>query len=231
MPKPMLRNADFSQRASLAKLRARVIEQTRREPALTRSQLLLRQSVVMGMAVLSSLLLFGWLGGVRSGPRPLALVLQTAFGSAALALGSAIIAFGRGRSMLGRPRSWLLALIVLTPIALFSCRVLLSVRFPLMMAEWHGRPGLRCFAMSGALALAPLFGVLWLRRGTDPVHPRSTAAALAATVGAGSWVLVDLWCPVGFVPHLLLGHVLPLLLLIALGATLGARLVSFKPRR
>jgi hypothetical protein len=41
-------------------------------------------------------------------------------------------------------------------------------------------------------------------------------------------VLVDLWCPVGYVPHLLLGHVLPLLLLMTLSAVLGSRVIALQ---
>jgi len=70
-----------------------------------------------------------------------------------------------------------------------------------------------------------------LRRGSDPLHPVLTAAAFGAAVGAGAWVLVDLWCPVGYVPHVLLGHVLPLLLLIGLSALLGSRVVAMGKRR
>jgi hypothetical protein len=34
--------------------------------------------------------------------------------------------------------------------------------------------------------------VLWVRRGSDPVHPRLTAAGMATAASAGAWVLVDL---------------------------------------
>jgi hypothetical protein len=128
--------------------------------------------------------------------------------------------------MLGRPRSWLLMQVLLTPVSLFGWRVLISARYPQMMVEWIERPGLRCFTLSVFLALAPLLGLLWWRQGSDPVHPRLTAAAVAAAVGAGAWVLVDLWCPVGYVPHLLIGHVFPVVLLIVLGALLGSRVIG-----
>jgi hypothetical protein len=176
--------------------------------------------------MLVPLLVFVAWGGIRVGPRPDRLVLQTALGSAVLAAGFAIVGIGRGRSMLGRPRSWLLAQVLLTPVLLLGWRVLISARYSNMMVQWGERPGLRCFTLSTILALAPLLGLLWLRRGSDPVHPRLTAAAFGAAVGAGVWVLVDLWCPVGYVPHLLLGHVLPLLFLIALSALLGSRVIA-----
>lgn len=128
--------------------------------------------------------------------------------------------------MLGRPRSWLVGQVLLIPALLLGWRALLSARYPRMMLEWQERPGLRCFTLSMLLAWAPLLGLLWLRRGSDPLHPRLTGAAFAAATGAGAWVLVDLWCPVGYVPHLLLGHVLPLVLLILLGALVGGQVIA-----
>jgi hypothetical protein len=226
MPKPKSSTSDVSTGATSAQLRAQVIELTAREPSPTRDQLRLKQSIVLSIVMLVPLVVFVAWGGIRVAPRPDQLVLQTALGSALLAAGIAIVGIGRGRSMLGRPRSWLLAQVLLTPLLLLGWRVLISARYPSMMVQWVERPGLRCFTLSTILALAPLLGVLWLRRSSDPVRPRLTAAAIGAAVGAGAWVLVDLWCPVGYVPHLLLGHVLPLLVLIALSSLLGSRVIA-----
>jgi hypothetical protein len=226
MPKVKPSTSDVSPGLTAAELRAQVIERSAREPSPTRAQLGLEQRVVLSIAMLVPLLLFVAWGGIRVGPRPDRLVLLTALGSAVLATGFAIVGLGRSRSMLGRPRSWLVAQVLLTPVLLLGWRVLISARYPNMMTEWVERPGLRCFTLSTLLSLAPLLGVLWLRRGSDPLHPRLTAAAFGAAVGAGVWVLVDLWCPVSYVPHLLLGHVLPLLLLIALSALLGSRVIA-----
>jgi len=209
-----------------AELRARVLALTVREPSPTRAQLSRQRLVLMSVVMLVPVLVFIAWGGIRIGPRPEGLVLQTALGSALLATVLGIVGVGRGRSMLGRPRSWLLTQVLLTPVLLLGWRILTSSRYPNMMTEWVGRPGLRCFLLTMLLAPAPLLAVLWLRRGSDPVHPRLTAAACGAAVGGGAWVLVDLWCPVAYVPHLLLGHVLPLLLLIAVSAWLGQRMVA-----
>jgi len=214
-----------------ALLRAQVIDRSTREPSPTRGQLALRHRIVLGIALIVPLLSFIVLGGIRVGPRPDELVLQTALGSALLAALVAVVGVGRGRSMLGRPRSWLLTQVLLTPVSLFGWRVLVSVRYPQMMVEWVERPGFRCFTLSVLLASMPLLGLIWRRRGSDPVHPRLTAAAVGAAVGAGTWVLVDLWCPVGYVPHLLLGHVLPLLLLIFLSALIGGRVIAVGKQR
>ncbi|HEY0463740.1 MAG TPA: NrsF family protein [Polyangiaceae bacterium] len=226
MSKPKPPSSEVSMALAEAQLRAQVIELSTREPSPTRSQLALQQRVVLSIAMLVPLLVFIAWGGMRVGPRPDRLVLQTALGSALLVFGLAIIGIGRGRSMLGRPRSWLLTQVLLTPVLLFGWRVLSSACYPNMMIQWADRPGLRCFTLSVILAFAPLLGLLWLRRGSDPLHPRLTAAAVGAAVGAGAWVLVDLWCPVGYVPHVLLGHVLPLLILIALSALLGRRIIA-----
>jgi hypothetical protein len=217
-----------SESARLARLRARVIEQARQEPALTRAQVSLQNCVVMVAALLIPLLIFGALGGARVGPRPDRLVLQTVVSAAILAIVAAVVGVGRGRSMLGRPRSWLLSLVIFTPLALFASRVLAGAQYPNMLAEWHGRPGLRCFLLSCVFSLAPLLGALWVRRGSEPAHPRLTAAAVATAAGAGAWLLVDLWCPVGFVPHVLLGHVMPLLLVVTLSAALGSRILRLR---
>jgi hypothetical protein len=226
MPKSKGSSSDARTGLTSAQLRAQVLEQSLREPSPTRARLRLQQGGVLAFAILVPLLVFVAWGGIRVGPRPSGLVLQTALGSAVLAAGFAVVGLGRGRSMLGRPRSWLLAQVLLTPLLLLGWRVLFSARYPNMMTQWLDRPGLRCFTLSMILALAPVLALLWVRRGSDPMHPRLTGAVIGAVAGAFAWVLVDLWCPVGYVPHLLLGHVFPLLLLIALSALMGGRIVA-----
>lgn len=217
-PEPELANGPAS-----AQLRARVLQQARHEPAPTRAQLLMRNAPLAALLTLAPLAIFLSMGGVRAAPRPAALVLETALGSGLLALLAAVSGFRRGRSMLGRPRVWLVSVVVFTPLSLLTWRILTSSRYPDMMRAWAERPGLRCFLLSCAMSLAPLLGVLWMRRRTTPANPRLTAASYAAAVGAAVWVLVDLWCPVGYVPHLLLGHVLPMALLMSLSAAIARR--------
>lgn len=217
-PEPELANG-----ASMARLRAQVLQQARQEPAPTRTQLFVGQALLAALVTFTPVAIFLAMGGVRAAPRPLALVLETALGSTLLALIAAAVGFGRGRSMLGRPRVWLVSIVVLTPLALLAWRILTSAQYPDMMHAWAARPGLRCFLLSCAMSVVPLLGVLWMRRHTTPANPRLTAAGYAAAVGAAVWVLVDLWCPVGYVPHLLLGHVLPMTLLMSLSASVGKR--------
>lgn len=210
--------------AGLAQLRAQVLQQACTDAAPTRKQLQVRHAILGAWLALTPLAIFLGMGGVRAAPRPFALVLETTLGSVLLALIAAAAGFSRGRSMLGRPRAWLAAVVLLTPLSLLAWRVLTSARYPDMMRAWSARPGLRCFLLSCAMSAVPLLGVLWMRRRTTPANPRLTAASYAAAVGAAVWVLVDLWCPVGYVPHLLLGHVLPMALLMSLSAGLGKRI-------
>ena len=52
-----------------------------------------------------------------------------------------------------------------------------------------------------------------------------------AGAGLGSALLVDLWCPVSYVPHLLLGHVLPIVILSVAGGLIGGRVLGIFRRR
>jgi hypothetical protein len=45
-----------------------------------------------------------------------------------------------------------------------------------------------------------------------------------------AWLLVDLWCPVAYFPHLVLGHVLPIIVLALLGAWIGDRWIAMTRR-
>ena len=94
-----------------------------------------------------------------------------------------------------------------------------------MMARWPGRPGFRCLGLSLGMAAPLLAAFLVMRRRSDPVHPGIAGAVLGVTAGVAAGTLVDLWCPVAHVPHVLLGHILPLVLLACLGAWIGRRLL------
>jgi hypothetical protein len=181
--------------------------------------------------LLSSLVVFVAWGGFRTAARPGRLVLETALGSAVVAATAAAVTLRRGRSMLGRPRAHLLAVAFFTPAVLFAWKVFASARYPGALAEWPDRPGLRCLLLGCLLSIGPLLALLWIRRGSEPANPRQNAAALGASAAAGAWVLVDTWCPVAYVPHLLLGHVLPVIACVAAAVALGSRWLAPRYRR
>ena len=210
-----------------ADLRARVLAATSREPAPTRGELRLRNAALLLSGIVVPALVFFAYGGVRATNRPGGLIAETAGGAALVALTALIVAVSRGRSMLGRAGVWLLALAVATPVALFAWKVLVSSQFPGAMAQWPGRIGFRCLRLSCLMMAWPLVAFVMTRRGSDPTHPVLTGAAVGAAIGASTWVFVDLWCPVAYVPHLLLGHVLP----CVLSTTIRRPLRQVLPRR
>ena len=79
-----------------------------------------------------------------------------------------------------------------------------------MTVPWPGRPGFRCLGLSLAMAAPLLVAFVVIRRRSDPVHPGIAGAALGITAGVAAGTLVDLWCPIAYLPHVLLGHILPL---------------------
>lgn len=131
--------------------------------------------------------------------------------------------------MLGRSRRSLLYGSALIPIGLLAWKVLWSLAFEYPMVAWPERPGLRCLSLSLLIAIGPLLAFLAVRR-TAPVRPALNGAAMGVAAGSCAWVVVDLWCPVASVPHLLLGHVLPLCILAVIGALLGNALLSIRSR-
>lgn len=148
------------------------------------------------------------------------LVAATAGGALAIAAAALWLALGRGGSMQGRPWRWLLRGAVLVPILLLLWKLSCSLAFADPMLRWPDRPGLRCLTLSVLVALGPLCSFVAMRR--HAILDRAiNGAAMGIAAGAGAWVLVDLWCPVAYLPHLLLGHVVPLLVLAAAGALLA----------
>jgi hypothetical protein len=93
-----------------------------------------------------------------------------------------------------------------------------SSRYAGMMAPWPTRPGYRCLLLILFLAMSPLLAIVFLRRHGDPINPSAHGAALGVAFGMCAAVLGDLWCPVAHVPHLLVGHILPVVLLGIAGA-------------
>jgi hypothetical protein len=205
--------------------RARVLAAVGGIPAPTRSALLRRQAWLISAGVASALTLFLDAGGLRATGRPPSLVAWTALGTACFVGVGMWFLFSRGRS--GFRRGWaVLGLAALAPAAGFVLwRYGLSSLYHLA-APWPTRTGYRCFAMSVATGGLLLGATLAAWRHVDPMTPRATGAAFGAGAGLGSALLIDLWCPVSYVPHLLLGHVLPIAVLAAAGAALGGRILG-----
>jgi hypothetical protein len=209
-------------RASPSERRARLLGLVAAEPSPSRLEVQKRALAWSALGLLVPLGGFALLGGVRQGPRPSALLLATALGTASIALVALGLALGRAGRTLGPTRARLLAVALLPPLLLTLWKVGVSSTFAGMTELWPARPGLRCFGLSLLFGIVPLSAFLVARRASDPVHPRSFGAALGAAAGLWAATLVDLWCPVAYPLHVVLGHALPALLLAGLGAWAGA---------
>jgi len=208
-------------------IKARALAAVRAEPALTRSAARQRARLVLGICAAIALAIFVEFGGVRRYDRPGPLVVWTCLGWSAAASAAAWIGVARGRSMLGRSTASLVTLIVATPLALLAWKVGVTVPFgPQMMAPWPTRPGFRCLGLSLAMAAPLLLAFVVVRRRSDPVHPGIAGAALGITAGVAAGTLVDLWCPISYVPHVLLGHILPMVVVAMFGAWAGRRFLG-----
>jgi hypothetical protein len=209
-----------------AELRAKVLSLASQQASPSRAQVRRHALTWLVVGLGLPLVFFAFLGGAEQGPRPWSLLLLTVLSTGCLALLSLWGALGRGGRTLGRPRSRLLVVTLLLPVLLLVCKLGCSAAYPHMLQAWQTRPGARCFGVSLLFGIVPLVAFMAARRGTDPVHPRTLGAALGAAGGLWAATLVDLWCPVAFPLHVLIGHVLPALLLAALGSVIGARLLA-----
>lgn len=212
-------------------LKKQILLAAQQQPAPARTTRDPRALALVASAVLVPLAMFVAAGGARSGPRPLALVVGTGLGALAIAAVALWSALGRGGSMLGRSRSWLLAVAVAAPLGFLAWKLAWTSRFENMAEPWATRPGYRCLLLTFAIGLWPLLAVVGLRRDSDPTHPRSLGLAFGVAAGSAAAALVDLWCPVGHLQHLLTGHVMPMAVLGACGVVLGQRWLAVRAQR
>lgn len=209
-----------------ADLKRRVLAAVQSEPAPTQTAVRQRAWLTFAICAAIALVIFVAAGGVRTYGRPGLLIVWTCVGWIAAASTAAVVGVARGRSMLGRSTRTLVMLIVALPVALLAWKIGVTVPFgPEMLAAWPGRPGFRCLRLSLAMAAPLLLALVVIRRRSDPVHPGVTGAVLGITAGVAAGALVDLWCPIAHLPHVLLGHILPLVVAALVGAWAGRRLL------
>jgi Negative regulator of sigma F len=205
--------------------RSRILASIGEIPAPTRRELLQRQAWLVLVGVVGALTLFWVEGGLRATGRPPSLVAWTSLGTSFFVGVGMWFLFTRTRS--GHRRGWMvLGLATLLPVVAFVLwRYGLGSLYHLA-SPWPTRTGYRCFAMSVGTGGILLGALLLAWRGVDPMSPRATGAAFGAGAGLGSALLIDLWCPVSYVPHLLIGHVLPIAALAIAGAAIAGRILS-----
>jgi hypothetical protein len=217
--------------APSADLRARVLADVARTPAPTRREHRQRTLLVVGASVFATTLLFFAMGGVAPGARPIELVAFTAGLALVFAVTLTRLSSGPSRSMLGRPRRvLLLACIVVAPLLALVALVATAVWPEHTKPEVGGPIHVACGLVTLVQAALPLVALLAPRRGSDPVHPMVTGGALGMTAGTWAAMLAQLRCPHADAVHCIAAHVLPVLVLGAVGALLGRSFLAPRSR-
>ena len=214
-----------SRRRSCARACSR---RSRRRRRLTRASHRSRVLLLALAGAIATTALFFAMGGFARGTRPLELIAFTAGIGFFAALVLTRVSTGGG-SMLGRPRAVLLvACIVAAP--LLACAALGSnMIWPSFGDEAvSGHAHVACAAITLLQGALPLLVLLLPRQGTDPVHPAITGAALGMTAGAWTAMMAYLRCPHVPATHCIVAHVLPTLVLTALGALVGRFLLRLR---
>lgn len=208
-----------------ADLRARVLAAAAAKPSRTRPAGRRAMAIAIAGSIAFALASFEHVGGLRhSSGRPTTITWLLAGGWAIGSLLLTWLALGRGRSSLPRRPAWLVATALAAPVACFVWMHLFDGSY----VEPFARVGYRCLAYTLAMAAAPLGAFMVLRRGSDPRRPSALGAAAGASAGAWAGVLVDLWCPLTNAPHSLVGHVLPIVILVGVGALVGRRMLALR---
>lgn len=214
----------------MSALRERVLAEIARTPAPTRASWRRRVALVATVGALVTTALFFAMGGFARGTRPSELIAFAAgiglFSALVLTRLSSSAASG---SMLGRPRLHLvLGCVVAAPF--LACAAFAATM--IWPEHAHEDVAMHSHLACGALTLVqgalPLAVLLIPRRESDPVHPMVTGAALGMTAGAWTAMMAYLRCPHVPASHCILAHVLPTLVLTAVGALLGRFLLRVR---
>jgi hypothetical protein len=207
-------------------LKTQLLETLARTSSPTRAQ---RQSQTRWLwlsAFAALFVVFLSLGGIHAGPRPTPFILGTALGWLALAAFCITRVLPRGSAMVGPLPRQLILTIVVVPASAFVWMLLWNQLYPETLAPWIGRPGFRCLGLTLLMAAWPLLAMALSRRQTAVAHTGIVGAALGVGVGACAGLLMQLYCPIANPAHVALGHVLPILVLAAVGAVLGRLMIA-----
>ncbi|HEY1957898.1 MAG TPA: NrsF family protein [Polyangiaceae bacterium] len=209
-------------------IRAAVLAQAKRAPSPDAAKTRRAYATVVVLGVLVALACFAPFG-LKLGGRPPAFIAISAAGWAAIALGATLLASSKRKTMLGVARSVLAFVALAAGPAIVAWVMGCTMGWPdVRDAAGTLHQHVTCFLTTSLFALGPAVALAFVRRGSDPVHPRATGAALGAAAAAWGGVLIDLHCPLASAPHVAIGHVLPVAIYAALGALVGARLFGVR---
>jgi hypothetical protein len=210
-----------------SELRARILNSVAEQPTQTRSQARARAGLLYLLSAVAMGAMFFAAGGfAHANGRPASISLWILAGEALVSVLVTWVVLGAGRSMTGRPSGVLAVATVAVPAIVFS-----------WLTWWHGsyvepfrREGWMCMALTLGMAAVLLTAILLARQRSVPTHPLWVGAGVGAVSGAWADLVVDAWCPLTNAPHVLRGHVAPILALVLAGSLLGHRLLSVRAR-
>jgi len=205
-----------------AELRARILEEAKKTPSPTRDEHRKRVAVVVALGTLATAGLFFAMGGFAPGARPMELIGFSAGFAVVAAIVLTRISRPRQGSVLPAPRSLLVTACVAAAPMLAVAVLAATTMWPEPAHEdVPTKTHLACGLMTVVQGALPLVVLIIPRRGSDPVHPAITGAALGMTAGAWTAAMAYLRCPHAEASHCILAHVVPTLALTAIGAVLG----------
>jgi hypothetical protein len=180
-------------------------------------------------AAVSYSLAIAWVCGVfaivnslaHNATRPTLLTAVLSLGLCVLAATASAVVLARGASPVGRSATTLAAITSLIPFAVLGWLALFR---PVGMAA-SVPAGWRCHAFTLVLGAGMLLAMTAANLRSDPVHATWLGATFGALAGAWAAVFVAAWCPLFDLPHLLLGHSGPILVLTGSGMWLASRLL------
>ncbi|MGH7293520.1 MAG: NrsF family protein, partial [Polyangiaceae bacterium] len=212
-----------------AELRARVLAAAIAEPMRPRAAGVGRSPLVVLAGFLPALALSLFVGGPGVGDRPAAYTAFLAVAWLAVAVLATVASVSRGTSMLGRPSSWRLAAAALTPATLLGTALVAMALWP-SVAAGHAvlRDHAVCVVATLLCGLGPLASFAFVRRGSEPVLPRLTGAAIGAAAGAWGALFIELHCAHASWDHVVLGHLAPVALLTLVGVIVGDRVLAVR---
>jgi hypothetical protein len=135
---------------------------------------------------------------------------------------AASVALSRPEGSLGVTFVWLPALIILAAGVAAELAFVPRQKWFVRMASDHA---FACFAGIFVLSLPLLAGALWALRAGAPRHPQAAGAAAGLLAGGVTAALYLVHCPEDSLLFTLAWHVPALMLVAALGATLGDRVL------
>jgi hypothetical protein len=209
-------------------LRTRVLAEVRSVPVAPRPAGSWRRTFVAVLGVGVSFALLMSIGGPGAYGRPQSYTLALAALWALVGAVAAWAGVARGRSMLGHPASWRALAAILTPVALVITALVAGALWPPPFKLADLDKHVTCIEWTVLMALGPLVAFTFLRRGSDPVAPRLTGAAIGAASGCIGALGIELRCSHATLVHVALGHVLPVVVLTILGALVAGRVVAVR---